>query len=97
MENALMKLTAVERSEIVEVARRGAQRCQDAMTNLQFSDPKHKIEMHQELQEIARMWESLAASASTLELPVVKSPAFSASENSGPMDRSHVERTLGEK
>jgi hypothetical protein len=88
----LIKLTAVERSEIVDVARRGAKRCRDAMGNLQFSDPQHKIEMHKELEEIARMWESLAASVLTLE-----SPALSAPENSGPMDRSEIERTLGEK
>ena len=53
--------------------------------------------MHQELEETARMWESLAATASTLELPVIESPALSAAENSGPMDRSEIERTLGEK
>ena len=57
------------------------------MINLRFSDPQHKIEMHQELEEIARMWESLAASALTLELPVIESPALSATENSGPMIR----------
>ena len=91
----MIKLTAVERAEIVDVARRGAKRCRDAMINLRFSDPQHKIEMHQELEEIARMWESLAASALTLEPPV--SPALSATENSGPMDRSEIERTLGEK
>ena len=67
------------------------------MGNLQFSDPQHKIEMHKELEEIARLWESLAAFALTLELPVIESPALSASENSGPMDRSEIERTLGEK
>jgi hypothetical protein len=52
----LIKLTAVERAEIVDAARRGAKRCRDAMINLRFSDPQHKIEMHQELEEIARMW-----------------------------------------
>ena len=91
----MIKLTAVERAEIVDVARRGAKRCRDAMINLRFSDPQHKIEMHKELEEIARMWESLAAS--TLELPVIESLAPSATENSGPMDRSKIERTLGEK
>jgi len=87
----LIKLTAVERSEIVDVARRGAKRCRDAMINLRFSDPQHKIEMHQELEEIARMWESLAAS--TLELPVIESLAPPATENSGPMDRSESGRS----
>ena len=49
-----------------------------------------------ELEEIARM-ESLTTSALTLEHPVIEGPAFSASDNSGPMDRSEIERTLGEK
>jgi hypothetical protein len=93
----LIKLTAVEGAEIVEVARRGAKRCRDAMINLRFSDPQHKIEMHQELEDIARIWESLAASALTLELPVIESPALSATENSGPVDHSEIEQTLGEK
>jgi hypothetical protein len=93
----LIKLTAVERAEIVDVARRGAKRCRDAMINLRFSDPQHKIEMHQELEEIARMWESLAASALTLELPVVESPVLSATENSAPMDHSEIERTYANR
>ena len=96
-EDLLIKLTAVERGEILDVARRGAKRCRDAMLNLRFSDPQHKIKMHQQLEETARMWESLAASALTLELPVIESPALSATENRGPMDRSEIERTLGEK
>jgi hypothetical protein len=86
----LLKLTAVEGAEIVAVARRGAKRCRDAMINLGFSDPQHKIEMHQELEETARMWESLAASALTLELPVIESPALSATENSGATDLSEI-------
>ena len=80
----MIELTAVERAEIVDVARRGAKRCRDAMLNLRFSDPQHKIEMHQELEEIAMMWESLAASALTLELPVIESPALSPPKTAGP-------------
>jgi hypothetical protein len=49
--------------------------------------------MHQELEEIARMWESLAASVLTLELPVIESLAPPATENSGPMDRSESGRS----
>jgi hypothetical protein len=92
----LIKLTAVERAEIVDVARRGAKRCRDAMLNLRFSDPQHKIEMHQQLEETTRMWESLAAAALTLELPAIESPPLSNTEDSGLMDRSVIERTLGE-
>ena len=76
------------------VARRGAKRCRDAMLNLRFSDPQHKIEMHQQLEETARMWESLAASALKPELPAIESPSLSATEDSEPMDLSEIERAL---
>ena len=90
----MIKLTAVERAEILEVAHRGAKRCRDAMLNLRFSDPQHKIEMHQQLKETARMWESLAASALQPELPAIESPPLSATEDSEPRDLSEMERTL---
>jgi len=64
------------------------------MLNLRFSDPQHKIEMHQQLEVTARMWESLAASAFKPELPAIESPPLSAAEDSEPVDLSEIERTL---
>jgi hypothetical protein len=90
----LIKLTAVERAEILDVARQGAKRCRDAMLNLRISDPQHTIEMHQQLEETAKMWESLVASALKPELPAIESPPLSATEDSEPMDLSEIERTL---
>jgi len=90
----LIKLTAFERAEILDVARRGAKRCRDAMLNLRFSDPQHKIEMHQQLEQTARMWESLAASVLKPELPAIESPPLSATEDTGSMDLSEIERAL---
>jgi hypothetical protein len=92
-----LKLTAAERAEIVGVAERGAKRCRDAMLHLQFSDPEHQIEMHRELEETARIWESLARSVLTPELPAIESPPLSATEDSGIEERSEIELMLGEK
>jgi hypothetical protein len=92
-----MKLAAAEREEIVGVAERGAKRCRDAMLTLQFSDPEHKIEMHRELEETAKIWESLARLVLRPELPAIESPPLSATEDSGVEEVSEIERTLGEK
>ena len=90
----MIKLTAAERADIVDVARRGAKRCRDAMLKMRLSDPQHKIEMHRELEEIAKMWEGLAGSV--LDLPAID-PPLSALQQSKPIERSEIERTLDEK
>ena len=90
----LIKLTAAERADIVDVAHRGAKRCRDAILKVGLSDPDHKIEMHRELEEIAKMWESLTGSV--LDLPAID-PPLSAPQQSKPIERSEIERTLDEK
>jgi hypothetical protein len=96
-ESMLMNLTAAERAEIIGVAERGAKRCRDAMLNLRLTDPEHKIEMHRELEATADMWESLARSVLTPELPAIEGPPLSATQDRGVEERSEIERTLGEK
>jgi len=89
-----LQIESEQRAEILEVARRGAKRCRDAMLNLRFSDPQHKIEMHQQLEETAKMGESLAAAALQPKLPALDSPPLSATEDDELMYLSEIERTL---
>jgi hypothetical protein len=57
-----MKLTAPEKAEILDVARKGAQRCREAMVKLQLTDLEHRKEIRQQLEETAKLWNDLAAS-----------------------------------
>jgi hypothetical protein len=96
-----MKLTDSEKAVILDVARKGAQRCREAIGKLQFTDLEHRKEIHQKLEETAKMWNDLAAStepdADPLEetkpcekFPEVESPTLS--------ERlSEIEMVIGEK
>jgi hypothetical protein len=96
-----MKLTDSEKAAILDVARKGAQRCREAIVKLQFTDLEYRKEIHRQLEETAKMWNDLAASAETeadpLEetepcekLPEVESPTLS--------ERlSEIEMVIGEK
>jgi hypothetical protein len=57
-----MKLTDPEKAVILDVARKGAQRCREAIVKLQLTDPEHRKEIRQRLEETANIWNELAAS-----------------------------------
>jgi hypothetical protein len=66
------------------------------MVTLRLTDPQHDHEMREQLEETAKMWESLAASIEPA-LPKIESPPSHNADEGVPVDVSEIERTLGEK
>jgi hypothetical protein len=70
LEKILIKLTDLEKAEIRDVARRGAQRCRDAIVKLQLTDLEDRKQIRQQLEETLMIWNNLAASTEPEADPV---------------------------